>query len=70
VYGELGRIDFQCMRNFNIIRYWVKLLQTNENKYIKKIYLLSKSDCDRYPNRKCIDGDFMNALRRFKTVIL
>lgn len=52
VYGELGRIDFQCMRYFNIIRYWVKLLQTNENKYNKKIYLLLKSDCDRYPNRK------------------
>ena len=27
VYGKLGRIDFQCMRYFNIIRYWVKLLQ-------------------------------------------
>jgi len=24
VYGELGRIDFQCMRYFNIISYWVK----------------------------------------------
>ena len=33
VYGELSRIDFQCMQYFNIIRYWVKLLQTNENKY-------------------------------------
>ena len=22
VYGELGRIDFQCMRYFNIIIYW------------------------------------------------
>ena len=27
-------------------------MQTNENKYYKKIYLLLKSDCDRYPNRK------------------
>ena len=54
MYGELGRINFQCMRYFNItcIKYWVKLLQTNENKYNKKIYLLLKSDSDRYPNRK------------------
>ena len=27
-------------------------MQTNGNKYNKKIHLLLKSDCDRYPNRK------------------
>ena len=27
-------------------------MQTNENKYYKKIYLLLKSDSDRYPTRK------------------
>ena len=29
-----------------------KAFATNENKCNKKIYLLLKSDCDRYPNRK------------------
>ena len=39
VYGELGRIDFQCMQYLNNIRYWIQLLQTNENKYMSQIHL-------------------------------
>ncbi|KAL4224701.1 hypothetical protein ACF0H5_015396 [Mactra antiquata] len=39
------------MRHYNIIKYWVKLLHTNENKFNKKIYLTLKSDSEKYPNK-------------------
>ena len=43
-----------------IITVFMKLLQLY---YVICMYRI-------YSERKCIDGDFMNALRRFKTVIL
>ena len=36
IYGELGRVNYQCRRYFNIIKYWVKLLHTNDTKFNKK----------------------------------
>ena len=36
VYGELGRFNCQYVRYFNVIKYWVKLLHANDNKYVKK----------------------------------
>ena len=52
VYGELGRVNYQCRRYFNIIKYWVKLLHTNDTKFYKKVYLMLKLDSDTYPSRK------------------
>ena len=50
--GELGRVNYQAIRYHNIVKYWVKLLRTNENKFSKKIYLTLVNDCERYPNKK------------------
>ena len=36
VYGELGRFNCMYVRYFNVIKYWVKLLHANDNKYVKK----------------------------------
>ena len=52
IYGELGRSNFQTLRYFNIIKYWVKLLSTDYNKFTKKVYCTLLHDCDRYPNKK------------------
>ena len=52
IYGELGRLNCQTSRYFNIIKYWVKILHTNSNKFNKKVYLTLLSDCERYPNKK------------------
>jgi len=47
IYGEVGRTNYQTCRYYNIIKYWLKLLRTNDNKFIKKVYLFLKSDCER-----------------------
>jgi len=36
VYGELGRMNWQYVRYLIIIKYWVKILHANDNKYVKK----------------------------------
>jgi hypothetical protein len=51
IYGELGRMPLQNMRYYNIIKFWIKLLTTDENKYIKKVYLMLKQDIIENPNR-------------------
>ena len=42
IYGELGRVNFQAQRFYIMIKYWTKLLITNDdnNKFNKKIYIL------------------------------
>ena len=53
VYGELGRTTFITKRYFIILKYWFKILATDENKYIKMVYRykLMLSDLDRSPNK-------------------
>lgn len=51
IYGELGRISFKTRRLYNILKYWVKILHTDNNKYIKKVYELLKLDHERMPNK-------------------
>ena len=51
VYGELGRLSFQYIRYFNIIKYWVKILHLNDNKYVRKVYDLLKDDIVSMPNK-------------------
>ena len=38
VYGELGRMNYQFRRYIIIIKYWLKVISNEENKYIKQIY--------------------------------
>ena len=42
VYGELGRHTFQIFRYINIVKYWVKILHSDDNKYIRKVYNMLK----------------------------
>ena len=44
VYGELGRMDYQSLRYINIVKFWLKLVHTEERKYIKCIYNMMLND--------------------------
>ena len=51
IYGELGRENYATKRSFLIIKYWFKILQTPENKYIKIIYNMMIRDIEKLPNK-------------------
>ena len=46
IYGELGRINFLTSWFFIILKYWLKIVNTEENKYIKCIYKTMLSDIE------------------------
>ena len=50
VYGELGRVTLQVNIFQSIIKYWFKILECENTKYIKFAYELMLSDLCRKPN--------------------
>ena len=52
MYGELGRSLFQSKRFYIIIKYWLKIISCNENKYIKQVYYMMLSDIDAMPEKE------------------
>ena len=52
VYGELGRTSCQCKRFFTIIRYWLKIIFCDENKFIKHIYNMMLRDLESMPEKE------------------
>ena len=46
LYGELGRVPFIIQWKFNMIKYWVKLLKSNDTFLPKRIYTTLKEDAD------------------------
>ena len=51
VYGELGRRNLIVQRHFKIIKYWLKVVQLNENKLVKCIYNMMLQDLELFPNK-------------------
>ena len=51
IYGELGRISFASQRHISIIRYWLKLVSLNENKYAKCVYDMQLEDMRSNPQK-------------------
>ena len=35
LYGELGRVPLIIIRNINMLRYWIKILKSDDNSWIK-----------------------------------
>ena len=52
IYGELGRENYQSKRHFNIIKYWLKLLNSRDNLYINVVYKIMLKDMLIYPEKK------------------
>ena len=46
IYGELGRIPYQIQRYFSIIKYWFKVINKAENKYVNAIYKMMLRDLE------------------------
>ena len=51
VYGELGRMDYQSIRYINIVKFWLKIIHTENHKYIKCIYQMMLNDMEIKPNK-------------------
>ena len=51
VYGELGRTNYTTKRYFIINKYWLKILLTPENKYIKLVFNIMLKDIEEMPNK-------------------
>ena len=49
VYGELGRINYQSRRFIAIIKYWLKVISSDETKYINQIYKMMLNEVDLNP---------------------
>ena len=52
VYGELERCDLRTQRLVSIIKYWFKILMSDDNKYIKGVYTMMLHDLDIKPNKQ------------------
>ncbi|MCG8046921.1 MAG: reverse transcriptase family protein [Candidatus Thiodiazotropha taylori] len=52
VYGELGRTDYQSRRYLKIIKFWFKIISSEDSKYIKRIYKMMLDDAERYPQKQ------------------
>lgn len=51
IYGEFGRTTLIIRRYYIIIKYWFKILTSEEGKYIKYIYKMMLLDLDERPNK-------------------
>ena len=51
IYGELGRNNFAAQRYISIIRYWLKIVCMNDNKYAKCIYNMLLEDMRQNPDK-------------------
>ena len=52
IFGELGRIDYRTRRLYILIRYWLKVVTSNNTKYINLIYKMMINDLELRPNKQ------------------
>ena len=52
ILGELGRIDCQSRRYINIVKFWLKIVHTEERKYISSTYNMKLNDIELRPNKQ------------------
>ena len=64
IYGDTGRLNLQTRRNINIIKYWLKICNTHESKYIKKVYICLKTYSDLNPSKTNWVSQVKNLLSR------
>ena len=49
IYGDLGRTDYQSRRYIIIIKYWLKIISSDDRKYIKQVYNTMLNDITLQP---------------------
>ena len=63
IYGELGRLNYQTQRYLIIIKYWLKIVNSEEHKLIRKVYNVLLHDIennDRIINRVSLVKRLLN----------
>lgn len=51
IYGELGRSTLTNHNKLQMIKYWFKILKSNDTRYIKNIYNIMLRDLDNRPGK-------------------
>ena len=51
IYGELCRIDLKTIRIYSAVKFWLKIHDAKERKYINVVYKLMLSDLKLHPNK-------------------
>ena len=46
LYGELGRLPMSEIRKINMIKYWIKILNSDESSILRKVYNMLKNDAN------------------------
>ena len=63
VYGELARIPLFVGINFRISKYWFKIIESPDHKYVNIVYRILRNDREVFPNKK----NWANLLRDIKS---
>ena len=50
IFGEIGRVSSQTSILYTAIKYWLKILETEQRRYIRYAYQLTLSDLEKRPN--------------------
>ena len=53
IYGELGRVPVRIYRLIAAIRFWFKILHSDDMKYIKVVYNMMIEDLQSSPEKAC-----------------
>lgn len=46
LYGDLGRVPLIVVRKIRMIKYWIKILNLNNNTILYKVYQMLKKDAN------------------------
>ena len=52
IYGELGRYPLKIKRLLSVIKYWIKIINCSNEKYVQLVYNMMLSDLENYPEQK------------------
>ena len=64
IYGELGRTDYQSRRYMSIIKFWLKVVSSQENKLIRHVYKMMLNDIIAHPLKQNWASRVKNLLSR------
>ena len=64
IYGDLGRTDYQSRRYIIIIKYWLKIISSDDRKYIKQVYNTMLNDITLQPLKQNWASCVKNLLSR------
>ena len=52
MYNDLGRLDFVHLRYVFILKYWFKVIECSDRKFINNVYTMMIRDIDIRPEKR------------------